>query len=75
MCHSAGRIPGGGVSLRVVRLLSLSLFLQRFGQYVLRLSSGICRKREPIQNFELRPLLNPRKTHSVTVISVGSLSF
>ena len=39
--------------------LSLFLFPQRFGRYVLRPSSGVCRTREPSRNFELRPLLNP----------------
>ena len=46
----------------VFRLLSSSLLLfpQRFGRYVLRSFSGVCRTREPSRNFELRPLLNPR---------------
>ena len=50
------------LSLRVFGLLSSSLLLfpQRFGRYVLRPSSGVCRTREPSRNFELRPLLNPR---------------
>ena len=39
---------------------SLLLFPQRFGWYVLRPSSGVCRTWEPSQNFDLRPLLNPR---------------
>ena len=49
------------LSLRVFGLLSSSLLLfpQRFGRYVLRPSSGVCRTREPSRNFELRPLLNP----------------
>ena len=49
------------LSLRVFGLLSSSLLLfpQRFSWYVLRPSSGVCRTREPSQNFELRPLLNP----------------
>ena len=49
------------LSLRVFGLLSSSLLLfpQRFGRYVLRPSSGVCRTREPSWNFELRPLLNP----------------
>ena len=49
------------LSLRVLWLLSSSLLLfpQRFGRYVLRPSSGVCRTRESIRNFELRPLLNP----------------
>ena len=38
---------------------SLLLFPQRFGRYVLWPSSGVCWTREPSQNFELRPLLNP----------------
>ena len=50
------------LSLRFFGLLSSSLLLfpQRFGRYVLRSSSGVCRTREPSRNFELRPLLNPR---------------
>ena len=50
------------LSLRVFGLLfsCLLLFPQRFGRYVLRHSSGVCQTREPSQNFELRPLLNPR---------------
>ena len=50
------------LSLRVFGLLSSSslLFPQRFGRYVLRPSSVVCRTREPSLNFELRPLLNPR---------------
>ena len=49
------------LSLRFFGLLSpsLLLFSLRFGRYVLRLSSGVCRTREPARNFELRPLLNP----------------
>ena len=49
------------LSLRVFELLSSSLLLfpQRFGQYVLQPSSGVCRTREPTRNFEPRPLLNP----------------
>ena len=49
------------LSLRVFGLLSTSLLLfsLRFGRYVLRRSSGVCRIREPSRNFELRPLLNP----------------
>ena len=39
---------------------SLLLFPQRFGRYVLRPSSGVCRTREPLRNFDLRPLLKPR---------------
>ena len=52
------------LSLRVFGLLSSSLLLfsQRFGWYVLRLSSGVCRTRKPPRNFELRPLLNPRES-------------
>ena len=51
------------LSLRVFGLLSSSLLLfpQRFGRYVLRASSGVCRTRKPTWNFELRPLLNPRR--------------
>ena len=43
------------LSLRVFGLLSSSLLLfpQRFGRYVLRPSSGVCRTREPTRNFEL----------------------
>ena len=50
------------LSLRVFGLLSSSLLLfpQRFGRYILRPSSGVCRTRKPSRNFELRPLLNPR---------------
>ena len=46
------------LSLSVFGLLSSSLLLfpQRFGRYVLWLSSGVCRTREPSRNFELRPL-------------------
>ena len=40
--------------------LSLRIFGQRFGRYVLPPSSGICRTRELSWNFELRPLLNPQ---------------
>ena len=51
------------LSLRVFGLLSPSLLLllfpQRFGRYILRPYSGVCRTREPSRNFELRPLLNP----------------
>ena len=48
----------GGLSLRVFGLFSSSLLLfpQHFGRYVLRPSSGVCRTREPSQNFEQRPL-------------------
>ena len=81
------------LSLRVFGLLSSSLLLfpQRFGRYVLRLSSGVGRTHEPTRNSELRPLLNPRELpvlshnrvqvlsipagHKVTVIGIGSLSF
>ena len=47
---------------RVFRLLSSSLLLfpEHFDRYVLRPSSGVCRTREPTQNYELCPLLNPR---------------
>ena len=47
---------------RVFGLLSSSLLLfpQRFGRYVLRPSSGVCRTREPSWNFERCPLLKPR---------------
>ena len=38
----------------------IKVFQQRFGWYVLRPSSGVCRTREPSRNFELRPLLKPR---------------
>ena len=57
------------LSLRVFELLSSSLLLfpQRFGRYVLRPSSGVCRTREPTRNFELRPLLNPREGCSDSV--------
>ena len=53
---------GISLSLRVFELLSSSLLLfsQRFGRYVLRPSSCVCRTREPSRNFELRPLLKPR---------------
>ena len=51
-------------TLTVFGLLSSSLlfFLQRFGRYVLRTSSSVCRTWEPSQNFELRPLLNTRRS-------------
>ena len=60
--HYKVRIKGEFLSLRVFGLLSSSLLLfpQRFGWYVLQLSSGVCRTWEPTRNFELRPLLNPR---------------
>ena len=47
------------LSLTVFGLLSLSLLLfpQRFGRYVLLPSSGVCRTREHSQNFELRPFI------------------
>ena len=49
------------LSLRFFGLLSSSLsFPQRFGRYVFRPSSGVCRTREPSRNSELRPLLKPR---------------
>ena len=50
------------LSLRFFGVLSSSLLLfpQRFSRYVLRPSSGVCQTLEPPQNFELRPLLNPR---------------
>ena len=50
------------LSLRVFGQFSSSLLLfpQRLGRYVLRPSSGVCRTREPTQNFELCSLLNPR---------------
>ena len=50
------------LSFIVFGLLSSSLLLysQRFGRYVLRPSSGICRTGEPTQNFETRHLYNPR---------------
>ena len=43
------------LSLRVSGLLSSSLllFLQCFGWYVLRASSGVCRTQEPSWNFEV----------------------
>ena len=47
-------------TIRVFGLLSSSLFPERFGRYVLRPFSGVCRTREPSRNFELRPLLKPR---------------
>ena len=49
------------LSIRFFGLLSsfLLLFPQRFGRYVLRPSSGVCRTREPSRNFGLRPLLKP----------------
>ena len=52
----------GFLSLRFFGLSSSSLLLfsQRFGRYVLRPSSGVCRTREPSRNFELRTLLKPR---------------
>ena len=43
------------LSLRIFGLLSSSLlFPQRFGWYVLRPSSGVCRTRDSSRNFELR---------------------
>ena len=49
------------LSLRVFRLLSSSLLLfpQRFGRYVRRPSSSVCRTREPTRKFELRPSVKP----------------
>ena len=41
-------------------IIFIFLFPQRFGRYVHRPSSGVCRTKEPLQNFELRPLSNPR---------------
>ena len=67
------------LSLMVFGLLSSSLFLfpRRFGRYVLRPSSGVCRTREPTRNFKLRPLLNPRGSpvliHLVQVLSIPVL--
>ena len=61
------------LSLRVFGLFSSSLLLfpQRFGRYVLRPSSGVCRTREPSRNFELRPLLKPRGSEQATpVVSI-----
>ena len=51
------------LSWRVFGLLSSSLllFLQHFGRYVLRPSSGVCRTWNSSRNFELRPLLNKKK--------------
>ena len=45
------------LSIRFFGLSSsyLLLFPQRFGRYVPWASSGVCRTREPSQNFELRP--------------------
>ena len=53
------------LSLRVFGLLSSSLLLfpQRFGRYVFRPSSGVCRTREPTRNFELRTLLQKAGGH------------
>ena len=52
------------LSWRVFGLLSSSLllFLENFGRYVHRPSSGVCRTREPTRNLELRPLSNPRRS-------------
>ena len=46
--------------VKISESLSLLLFPERFGRYVFRHSSGVSLTREPSQNFELRPLLNPR---------------
>ena len=55
---------------------SLLLFPQRFGRNVLRPSSSVCQTQEPAQNFELRPLLNPREcSDSVSHNRVQVLSF
>ena len=53
---------GWFLSARVFGLLSSSLllFALRFGRYVLRPFSGLCRNREPTRNLVLRPLLNQR---------------
>ena len=46
-------------------LCSISLYTQRFGWCVFRLSSGIlCWIREPTRNFKQNPLLNPQKLFS-----------
>ena len=48
----------------------LLLFPLSFGQYVFRFSSGVCRTREPTQNFELRPLLNPRESFVLIPLTI-----
>ena len=64
------------LSLRFFGLLSssLSLFPQRFGRYVLRPSSGVCRTREPSRNCELRPLLKPRGSPVLIPLAINSCS-
>ena len=60
------------LSLRVFGLLSSSLLLfpQRFGRYVLRPSSGVCRTKKPSRNFELSPLLNPRGSPGLIPLTI-----
>ena len=60
------------LSLRVFELLSSSFLLypQRFGRYVLRPSSGVCRTREPSWNFELRPLLKARELPVLIALAI-----
>ena len=57
---------------RVFGLLSASLLLfpQRFGRYVLRPSSGVCRTWKPSRNFELRPSLNPQGSHVLVPLAI-----
>ena len=49
---------------------SLFLFPHRFGRYVHRPSSGVCRTREPSRNFEPRPLLNPRGSPVLILLAI-----
>ena len=36
------------------------VIFQRFGEYILHSSSGVCQTQKPPQNFEPPPLFNPR---------------
>ena len=65
------------LSLRVFGLLSSSLLLfsQRFGRYVLRPSSGVRRTQEPTRNFELRSLLNPRRSPVLIPLAITGYKY
>ena len=64
------------LSLSVFRLLFLSLLLfpQHFGWYVLQPSSGVCQTWEPSGNFELRPLLNTRGSPVLIPLAITGTS-
>ena len=61
------------ISLRVFGLLSSSLLLfpQRFGRYVLRHSSGVCRTWGLTRNFEPTSFIESRKMHQSTTPSLS----